>query len=75
MLRQDAPVRGNNIKRKHLIYSLITGLIIGTIAGTPIGWFAHQYYYQQRLAQILLCRERNINQPAAVVDSICGRAY
>ncbi|WP_017317303.1 hypothetical protein [Mastigocladopsis repens] len=75
MLRQDTTIRQNTIKRKHLIYSLITGLIIGTIAGTPLGWIAHQYYYQQRLAQILLCRERNSNQPAAVVDSICGRAY
>ena len=75
MLGQDTAVRGNNIKRKHLVYSLITGLIIGTIAGTPIGWIAHQYYFQQRLAQTLLCRERNSSQPAAVVDSICGRGF
>ncbi|MFH7025965.1 MAG: hypothetical protein ACHBN1_11305 [Heteroscytonema crispum UTEX LB 1556] len=40
----------NTIKRKHLVTSLITGLIIGAIAGTPIGWFAHRFYYQQRLA-------------------------
>ncbi|KAB8332372.1 hypothetical protein SD80_017310 [Scytonema tolypothrichoides VB-61278] len=75
MLREETSVKQNTIKRKHLISSLFTGLIIGTIAGTPLGWIAHQYYYQQRLAQILLCRERNSNQPAAVVDSICGRSF
>lgn len=75
MLRQDNITRENTIKRKHLINSLITGLIIGAIAGTPIGWFAHRFYYQQRLAEILLCRENNRNQPAAVVDSICGTRF
>lgn len=75
MVGQESVVRGNTLKRKHLIYSLITGLIIGTIAGTPIGWFAHQFFYQQRLAQTLYCREQNRNQPAAVVDARCGTAY
>ncbi len=75
MLRQDTVARGNNLKRKHLLYSLITGLVIGIVAGTPIGWFAHQFYYQQRLAQTLLCREENRNQPLAVVEARCGRPY
>lgn len=75
MLGQDTAVRGNTIKRNHLVYSLITGLVIGTIAGTPIGWYAHRFYYQQRLAQTLLCRENNRNQPAAVVASICGTPF
>jgi F0F1-type ATP synthase assembly protein I len=76
MLNQGTVTRNTNpIKRKHLVYSLITGLILGTILGAPIGWFAHRFYYQQRLADILLCREQNINQPAAVVDSICGRRF
>lgn len=75
MLRQDTVERGNTIKRKHLVFSLITGLIIGTFLGTPIGWFAHRFYEQQRLAKVLLCREQNRNQPAVVVGSICGREF
>jgi hypothetical protein len=65
----------DRIKRKHLFYSLITGLAIGTIFGTPVGWFANQFYSQQRLAQTLLCRERNRDKPAAIADSLCGKAY
>lgn len=65
----------NKITRKNLISSLLTGLFIGLIGGIPIGWFVHQFYAQQRLAQILLCHERNRSQPAAVVDSICGKLY
>lgn len=65
----------DSIKRKHLISSLITGFLIGTVAGTPIGWFAHRFYYQQRLAQILVCREQNNNKSAAAVDSICGSRF
>ena len=75
MLSEDTVAKGNTIKRKHLISSLITGLILGTILGTPIGWYAHRFYYQQRLAQILLCREQHRNQPATVVDSVCGAAF
>ncbi len=75
MLNQTQIARDNNIKRKHLVSSLITGLIVGAIAGAPIGWFAHRFYSQQRLAQILVCRENNQNQPAAVVDSICGSRF
>ncbi len=75
MLTEDTVAKGNTIKRKHLVSSLITGLILGTIIGTPIGWYAHRFYYQQRLAQILLCREQHRNQPATVVDSVCGAAF
>jgi hypothetical protein len=57
------------------MYSLATGLAIGVVAGTPIGWFANQFYAQQRLAQTLLCRERNRDKPAVLVDSICGKTY
>ena len=65
----------NEITRRNLISSLATGLAIGLVAGIPIGWFVHQVYAQQRLAQILLCHERHRNQPAAVVESICGARY
>ncbi len=75
MLNEDTVARKNLVARKHLVTSLVTGLIIGIIAGSPIGWFAHQFYYQQRLAQVLLCRENHRNQPAAVVDSQCGTPY
>lgn len=75
MLNEGTVVRKNQLVRKHLVYSLITGLIIGIIAGLPLGWFTHRFYYQQRLAQILLCRENHRNQSATVVDSYCGTAY
>lgn len=77
MVRQDHVTRTNQdgITRKHLMYSLATGLAIGVIAGTPIGWYSNQFYSQQRLAQTLLCRERNRDKPAVLVDSTCGKAY
>jgi hypothetical protein len=65
----------NKITRKNLISSLATGLAIGIVAGIPIGWVVHQVYAQQRLAQILLCHEKNRNKPEAIVDSICGTLY
>lgn len=75
MLRQDAPPREKTITRKNLINSLITGLVIGIVVGTPIGWFIHRVYFQQRLAQYLVCREQNINQPAAVLETVCGSKF
>lgn len=75
MLRQE-PVRSEKtITRKNLVNSLITGLFIGALLGAPIGWFAHQFYYQQKLAKYLVCREQNINQPAAVVETVCGSRF
>ncbi|MBD1938382.1 hypothetical protein H6F73_13825 [Microcoleus sp. FACHB-68] len=71
----ETRVNENNIRRKDLITSLLTGLIIGAIAGAPIGWFVHQYYAEQRLAQILICREKNRNQPEATVQQICGSRF
>ncbi len=65
----------NRITRKNLISSLLTGLAIGVVVGIPIGWVTHQYYSQQRLAQVLLCHERNRNKPATVVESMCGPRY
>ncbi len=75
MLRQE-PVRSETtITRKNLINSLITGLFIGTLIGAPIGWFVHQFYYQQKLARYLVCQQQNANQPAAVVETVCGPRF
>lgn len=68
-------MKQNAVSRKNLVYSLITGLVIGVIAGAPLGWVAHQFYAEQRLAQILICREKNRNQPEAIVQSICGSRF
>lgn len=65
----------NNISRKHLLSSLITGLLVGVIAGAPLGWFVHQFYAEQRLAQILICREKNRDKPEAIVQTICGSRF
>lgn len=63
------------IARKHLVWSLITGLAVGAIAGAPIGWISHRFYSEQRLAQMLICREKNRDKPVAVVESICGSTF
>lgn len=64
------------ISRKNLVYSLITGLVLGTIfVGAPLGWFAHQIYYQQRSGQVLLCRQKHIGQPEAELKALCGSIY
>jgi hypothetical protein len=68
-------MKENRITRKHLVYSLLTGLLIGAIAGTPIGWFTHRAYTEQRLAKNLICREQHRNEPEAVVQSICGSRF
>lgn len=68
-------LKQNAVSRKNLVYSLITGLVIGVIAGVPLGWLAHQFYAEQRLAQILICREKNRNQPEAIVQSMCGSRF
>ena len=67
--------RQNTITRKNLVYSLITGLIIGVIAGAPLGWVAHRFFAEQRLADVLICREKNTNLPEAQVESICGSRF
>jgi len=63
------------ITRKNLVYSLATGLILGTLAGAPLGWFAHKIYYQQRSGQVLLCRQKHIGQPEAELKALCGSVY
>jgi len=68
-------VQKNAITRKNLVYSLIIGLVVGIIAGTPIGWIAHQFYADRRLAEVLICREKNRNLPEAQVLSLCGSRF
>lgn len=63
------------ITRKNLVYSLITGLIVGIIAGVPLGWLAHQFYAERRLAEVLICREKNRNLPEAQLQSVCGSRF
>lgn len=69
------PPREGRISRKDLLNSLLIGLGIGIIAGTPIGWFAHRIYNQQRAADVLLCRQQHFGQPEAELQRICGSLY
>lgn len=63
------------LTRGKLVYSLITGLILGIIAGAPLGWFAHRIYFQQRTAQVLLCRQKHFGQAEAELQALCGAVY
>ena len=72
---QEQGRQPNVISRKNLVSSLITGLIIGVFAGMPLGWLAHRFYADQRLAQVMICREHNRNQPAATLEAICGSGF
>ncbi|MBD1886491.1 hypothetical protein [Microcoleus vaginatus] len=63
------------IARKHLVWSLITGLAVGAIAGAPLGWMANGKYSEQRLAEFIICQEKNRDKPVAMVESICGSRF
>ena len=65
----------NVITRKNLVSSLVIGLIVGIIIGTPLGWLVHQFFAEQRLAQTLICREKNRDLPEVQVQSICGSRF
>ena len=65
----------NRIRRKDLIRSLTIGILLGVVGGLPIGWFAHRVYFQQRTAQVLLCRQNHIGQPEVELKSLCGSVY
>ena len=67
--------RENRITRKNLLSSLLIGFLLGTIAGTPIGWFLHRVYAQQRTAQVLLCRQQNFGLQEADLQARCGQPY
>ncbi len=65
----------NRIRRKDLVRSLTIGILLGVVGGLPIGWFAHRVYFQQRTAQVLLCRQNHIGQPEVELKSLCGSVY
>ncbi len=63
------------ITRRNLVSSLATGLVIGIVAGAPIGWFGHRIYYQQRAGQVLLCRQQHPGQLEPELKALCGSLY
>jgi hypothetical protein len=65
----------NPIARKHLVWSLITGLAVGAIAGAPLGWMANREYSEQRMAKFIICERKNRDKPVAMVESICGSQF
>jgi hypothetical protein len=67
--------RENRITRKNLINSLVIGVLLGIIAGAPIGWFVHQFYARQRAAQVLLCRQQNYGLAEQDLQNRCGALY
>lgn len=63
------------LKRRNPLPLLITGLLIGLVAGAPLGWFSHQFYYRYRSAQVLLCRQQNFGQTEPQLQAVCGSLY
>jgi len=72
--RTTKPER-QRITWKNLLFSLTTGIVLGLIAGAPLGWFTHRMYSQQRAGQILLCRQKHIGQPEVELKALCGEPY
>ena len=60
---------------KRLLRSFAVGLIVGIVAGAPLGWFAHRFYAQQRAAQVLLCRQQNFGLRETELQARCGNLY
>jgi len=69
----------NAITRKNLVSSLTIGLVlgglIGLVAGVPLGWIGHRIIFQQRTAQVLLCRQQHYGLAEADLQSKCGAVY
>lgn len=74
-MRLQSRERESSITRKDLFTSLVIGLIIGAIAGAPLGWFAHRLFFQQRAAQVLLCRQKHFGQTESQLQALCGSVY
>lgn len=76
---QERPVVTEHREKKHtgrtIISSLLIGLVVGLAIGSPLGWFVHQFYAQQRAAQVLLCRQRHYGQPEAELQRMCGSVF
>ena len=76
---QETPVASQyserRITRRNLLSSLLIGLALGVVAGTPIGWFAHRIYAQQHTAQVLLCRQQSFGLAEADLQARCGTPY
>lgn len=68
-----------SITRKNLVSSLTIGLalgsLIGLVMGVPLGWIGHRVIYQQRTAQVLLCRQQNFGLAEADLRAKCGAVY
>lgn len=60
---------------KRLLRTFAIGLVVGIIAGAPLGWFAHRLYAQQRAAQVLLCRQQNFGLRETELQARCGNLY
>ena len=73
--REHVQTEQSRIRRKDLVRSLTIGILLGVVGGLPIGWFAHRVYFQQRTAQVLLCRQNHIGQPEVELKSLCGSVY
>ncbi len=73
---QESHRERERIHRRDLVNSLMIGIALGPIfLGIPIGWFTHRFYFQQRSAQVLLCRQQNFGLQEAALEARCGPLY
>lgn len=73
--RDPRDSRDHRFPRRAITSSLLAGLILGLIGGAVSGWFAHRLFYQQRAAQVLLCRQQHYGQPEVELQRICGSVF
>ncbi|MBD2353135.1 hypothetical protein H6G41_00605 [Tolypothrix sp. FACHB-123] len=75
MVQNTTPRQDIYPKRRNPLPLLLTGFLIGLVAGAPLGWFSHQFYYRYRSAQVLLCRQQHFGQPEPQLQALCGSLY